>query len=108
MSGPARDRYVCQPPVADLRAGAVICLLVMLLGVEGGPAEVFTTAAEAWLMAGGPHHTAYTQALDLEVVEDFAEMLDVELLTIDADTTVRGFKKELGWTAAYRTLRTGA
>ena len=71
------------------------------------PRPDFTTAAETWLMAGGPHHTAYTQALGLDVVEDFAEMLDVELLAIDADTTVRGFKKELGWTAAYRQLRTG-
>lgn len=71
------------------------------------PRPDFTTAAETWLMAGGPHHTAYTQAVGLDVIEDFAEMLDVELLAIDADTTVRSFKKELGWTAAYRTLRTG-
>ena len=30
-----------------LMAGAVICLVVMLLGVDGGPVEVFTTAAAA-------------------------------------------------------------
>ena len=71
------------------------------------PRPDFTVAAETWLMAGGPHHTAYTQALGIDVVEDLAEMLDVELLTIDSETTVRGFKKELGWTAAYRALRTG-
>jgi L-arabinose isomerase len=71
------------------------------------PRPDFTTAAETWLMAGGPHHTAYSQAVALDVIEDFAEMLDVELLAIDADTTVRGFKKELAWTAAYRQLRTG-
>jgi L-arabinose isomerase len=71
------------------------------------PRPDFTTAAESWLMAGGPHHTAYSQAIGLDVIEDLAEMLDVELLAIDADTTVRGFKKELGWTAAYRLLRTG-
>jgi len=71
------------------------------------PRPDFTTAAEAWLMAGGPHHTAYSQAVGLDVIEDFAEMVDVELLAIDADTTVRGFKKELDWTAAYRLLRTG-
>ena len=71
------------------------------------PRPDFTTAAEAWLQAGGPHHTAYTRALGLEVIEDFAEMLDVELLAIDAETTTRGFKKEVAWTAAYRALRTG-
>jgi L-arabinose isomerase len=68
------------------------------------PRPDFTTAAEAWLMAGGPHHTAYSQAVGLDVVEDFAEMIDVELLSIDAGTTVRGFKKELAWTSAYRHL----
>jgi L-arabinose isomerase len=68
------------------------------------PRPDFTTAAEAWLMAGGPHHTAYSQAVGLDVIEDFAEMIDVELLSIDADTTVRGFKKELAWTSAYRHL----
>jgi L-arabinose isomerase len=71
------------------------------------PRPDFTTSAESWLLAGGPHHTAYSQAVGLEVIEDFAEMVDVELLTIDADTTARGFKKEVAWTAAYRTLRTG-
>jgi L-arabinose isomerase len=71
------------------------------------PRPDFTTAAETWLMAGGPHHTAYSQAVGLDVIEDFAEMLDVELLAIDADTTTRGFKKEIAWTAAYRQLRTG-
>jgi L-arabinose isomerase len=71
------------------------------------PRPDFTVAAESWLLAGGPHHTAYSQAVGLEVIEDFAEMLDVELLAIDADTTVRGFRKELRWAAAYRQLRTG-
>ena len=71
------------------------------------PRPDFTTAAETWLMAGGPHHTAYSQAVGVDVIEDFAEMLDVELLTIDADTTTRGFRKEVAWTSAYRALRTG-
>ncbi len=71
------------------------------------PRPDFTTAAESWLMAGGPHHTAYSLAVGLEVIEDFAEMLDVELLVVNAETTVRGFKQELGWSAAYRHLRTG-
>ncbi len=68
------------------------------------PRPDFTTAAESWLLAGGPHHTAYSQAVGLEVIEDFADMLDVELLAIDADTTARSFAKEVRWTAAYRHL----
>ncbi len=57
------------------------------------PRPDFTTAAESWLLAGGPHHTAYSQAVGLEVIEDFAQMLDVELLAIDADTTARQFRQ---------------
>ena len=68
------------------------------------PRPDFTTAAESWLLAGGPHHTAYSQAVGLEVIEDFAQMLDVELLAIDGDTTARQFAKEVRWTAAYRHL----
>ena len=66
------------------------------------PRPDFTTSAESWLLAGGPHHTAYSQAVGLEVIEDFAEMVDVELLSIDADTTARQFRKEVRWSAAYR------
>jgi len=68
------------------------------------PRPDFTTSAESWLLAGGPHHTAYSQAVGLEVIEDFAEMIDVELLSIDADTTARQFRKEVRWTQAYRHL----
>jgi L-arabinose isomerase len=68
------------------------------------PRPDFTTSAESWLLAGGPHHTAYSQAVGLEVIEDFAEMLDVELLSIDAHTDARRFARELRWTQAYRHL----
>jgi L-arabinose isomerase len=68
------------------------------------PRPDFTTSAESWLLAGGPHHTAYSQAVGLGVIEDFAEMLDVELLAIDANTDARQFRKEVRWTQAYRHL----
>jgi L-arabinose isomerase len=68
------------------------------------PRPDFTTAAESWLLAGGPHHTAYTQALGLETIEDFAEMVDVELLAITAQTDAHQFRKELRWSQAYRHL----
>lgn len=68
------------------------------------PRPDFTTAAESWLLAGGPHHTAYSQAVDLETIEDFAEMLGVELIAIDGDTDARRFRQELRWSQAYRHL----
>jgi len=67
------------------------------------PAPNFTTAAEAWLAAGGPHHTVLSSALDVEVIADFAEIAGVELLVIDSDTTMRQFANELRWNdAAHR------
>jgi L-arabinose isomerase len=71
------------------------------------PRPDFTTSAESWLLAGGPHHTAYSQAIGLDVIEDFAEMLDVELLSIDAQTDARQFARELRWTQAYRHVAGG-
>ncbi len=49
-------------------------------------------AATAWILAGGAHHTIYTQALATEAIEDLAAMTDVELLVIDEQTQIRNFK----------------
>jgi len=35
-----------------------------------------------WLIAGGAHHTVYSQNLTVEYLEDFANMLDLELIVI--------------------------
>lgn len=50
---------------------------------------------QAWLMAGGAHHTVYSQNLTTEYLEDFAEMFDMELVVIDKDTKIRDLRKEL-------------
>jgi L-arabinose isomerase len=65
------------------------------------PRPNLSTAAEAWLMSGGPHHTCFSQAAGLEVIEDFAEMVGVELLAIDAATDARRFRRELRWNQVY-------
>jgi len=64
-------------------------------------------AAEAWLTAGGPHHTALTTSLPLEPIIDFAEIADVELVSIDASTRIPAFKRELRWDDAYYHLARG-
>jgi L-arabinose isomerase len=65
------------------------------------PRPDLPTAAEAWLTAGGPHHTALTMAIGLDVLEAFAEMTGLELAAIDSTTTSAGFRKELRWNDAY-------
>ncbi len=59
--------------------------------------------AAAWILAGGAHHTVYSQQVDTRHIEIFAEMADMELVVIDADTDLRSFKRELRWNeATYR------
>ncbi|MDG1763490.1 MAG: L-arabinose isomerase [Flavobacteriaceae bacterium] len=50
------------------------------------------TAAKVWMLAGGAHHTVFSQALPTECIEDLAEMTKVELLIIDEQTELRNFK----------------
>lgn len=58
------------------------------------PLPDLKTAAAAWIYAGGAHHTGYSLSLTVEHLEDFAEMLGVETLVIDRDTTLRAFKEQ--------------
>lgn len=60
-------------------------------------------AAEAWILAGGSHHSGHSRAVTVEHLEDFSRILGVELVTIDAGMDLRQLEKELFWNdAAYR------
>jgi L-arabinose isomerase len=50
---------------------------------------------QAWLMAGGAHHTVFSQNLTTEYLEDFAEMFDLDLVVIDKDTKIRDLRGQL-------------
>ncbi|HUR06495.1 MAG TPA: L-arabinose isomerase [Nonomuraea sp.] len=71
------------------------------------PRPNLRTSAEAWLTAGAPHHTVLSTAVGTEELTDLADMLGVELLIIDSDTTARSFAKELRWNQAYYRLAQG-
>jgi L-arabinose isomerase len=59
------------------------------------PRPDLKTAAAAWIYAGGPHHTVFSQAATSEHIEDFAEMVGIECLFIDQETRLREFKRQL-------------
>ncbi len=59
------------------------------------PQPSMEVGLQAWILAGGAHHTVYSQNLTTEYIEDLAEMLDVELMVIDKETTIRGLKNDL-------------
>jgi L-arabinose isomerase len=71
------------------------------------PAPSLRTSTEAWLTAGGPHHTVMSSALNSEHLWDFADLTRTELALIDGDTTVRRFTQELRWNQAYYRLAQG-
>ncbi|WP_077415997.1 L-arabinose isomerase [Chryseobacterium sp. JV274] len=59
------------------------------------------TAAEAWILAGGAHHTCYSENISAEQLEDFADIAGIESLVIDEDTRMRDFKNTLRWNEMY-------
>jgi L-arabinose isomerase len=71
------------------------------------PRPGLATAAEAWLMAGGSHHTVLSRAIGLEPLADFAEIAGLEFLAIGARTTIPEFSRELRWNSAYYRLARG-
>lgn len=71
------------------------------------PKPDFATSTEGWLMAGGPHHTVLTTALTAGHLDHLAEIVGLELAVIGEGTTLRGFRQELRWNAAYHRLAGG-
>ncbi len=64
-------------------------------------------AAAAWILAGGAHHTAFTQALSIQHMLDLAEMCGIECLVIDEQTRIEEFKKEIRLNEVYYSLGKG-
>ena len=71
------------------------------------PAPDLRTSSEAWLTAGGPHHTVLSTALTSEHLWDLADMTSTELVLIDDRTQIRRFTQELRWNQAYYRLAQG-
>jgi L-arabinose isomerase len=61
------------------------------------PQPDLKTGAGAWILAGGAHHTAFSQAVDAVYLEDFSEMADIEFIHIGKHSTMSDIKKELRW-----------
>jgi L-arabinose isomerase len=59
------------------------------------------TGCAAWILAGGAHHTCYSQNLSAEHLQDFAEMAGIECVLIGKETNLRQLKNELKWSEVY-------
>ena len=68
------------------------------------PQPDLATGAEAWILAGGAHHTAFSYDITAEQMGDWAEAMGIEAVYIDKDTQIRNFKNELKWNSMYYKL----
>jgi len=67
------------------------------------PQPSLSTGAEAWILAGGAHHTAFSYDLSVEQMTAWADAMGIESVVIDHNTEIRRLKQELRWNEAiYR------
>jgi L-arabinose isomerase len=71
------------------------------------PEPDLKVAAAAWILAGGAHHTGFSQAITAAHLADFADIAGIEALLIDDATEIRAFKNELRWNELYYHLAKG-
>jgi len=64
-------------------------------GILWKPLPSLKTAAEAWILSGGAHHSALSYDLGADELRDFAEIAGIEFICIDEKTDIQSFRKEL-------------
>lgn len=65
------------------------------------PYPDMNTACAAWILAGGAHHTCYSQNLTAGHLQDFADMAGIEYVLIGKKTDLYQFRNELRWNEVY-------
>jgi L-arabinose isomerase len=65
------------------------------------PRPSLRDSAEAWILAGGAHHTCFSFAVTTEQLQDWAEMTGIECVVINEHTSVSSFKNELRWNEVF-------
>ncbi len=61
------------------------------------PLPNLETSAEAWIYAGGAHHSVLSFDLTAEDLRDYAEINGIEFIHIGAQTCIDALRKELLW-----------
>jgi L-arabinose isomerase len=59
------------------------------------PEPSLNESAEAWILAGGAHHTVFSYTITPEQLIDWAEMAGIEYVLIDKNTSPLAFRNEL-------------
>ena len=67
----------------------------------------FKTACQAWILAGGAHHSGFSYAVTAEMLEDFATIAGIEFVRIGDGTEIPAFKQDLRNNDVYYYLSQG-
>ena len=59
------------------------------------PLPNLATGVEAWITAGGAHHTVLSYDVSAEQMKDWARMMDIEFVHIGKDTTIDALEHDL-------------
>ena len=59
------------------------------------PLPNLATGVEAWITAGGAHHTVLSYDVTAEQMKDWARMMDIEFVHIGKDTTIDALEHDL-------------
>ena len=57
--------------------------------------------AEAWILAGGGHHTSFSYNLTSHQMKTWAEAMGIEALVIDSSLDIDDFKDKMRWNEIY-------
>ena len=57
--------------------------------------------AEAWILAGGGHHTSFSYNLTSHQMKAWAEAMGIEALVIDSSLDIDDFKDKMRWNEIY-------
>ena len=61
------------------------------------PEPSLEVGAEAWIYAGGAHHSVFSTQVTAEQLIDWAEMAGIEYVLINKDTSLLNLRNELRW-----------
>ncbi|WP_078393615.1 L-arabinose isomerase [Shouchella patagoniensis] len=61
------------------------------------PLPSFSEATEAWIYAGGAHHTVFSYHISKEQLVDWSNLMGIECIVIDETSSVEQIRKELFW-----------
>jgi len=66
------------------------------------PLPDLETSSEAWILAGGAHHSVLSYGLTAETMRHFAEIMDIEFVHIGAHTGIPALRQELRYNDIIR------